>query len=120
MSRQAGFSMLEVVIATALVTIAAGAMYNAFYTSQHFVAPGPHTAVRLIASRVDELKEYVRCDSISSNPLTQGTYPDEQDITLDGTNYNLDRTVNDKNSDPPMLQRNYRTSTISVSWPSQD
>jgi prepilin-type N-terminal cleavage/methylation domain-containing protein len=119
--RQAGFTLLEVVIAALLISTVMAALLAAFISANRWVNPQFNVAHYLARQQFERLSEQVRQDwwnNSTTDPerrLNAGynppTRPDDV-LTLDGLDYTRNYVV----SDVSPGGRDYRKAKVSVEW----
>lgn len=112
----AGFTLLEIIIATLLISTVMSVVLAGFVSANKWVSPESNVAYNLGRERLDRLYEFVRQDwwnNTSTDPqrsLNPAYNPPAETITLDGMAYTRDYTVSALSTKP------YRKAKVTVEW----
>lgn len=118
---QAGFTLLEIVIASLLVSTVMAMLMAAFVNANRWISPEYNVAHYLARQKLEHLYEQVRqdwWDDSSADPQRR-LHPDfnppsraDETVTLDGVAYTRNYTVSAVAADG----RDYRKAQVSVEW----
>ncbi len=119
--RQSGFTLIEVIIASLLVSTVMAMLLAAFISANRWVSPEYNVAHYLARQQLERLSEQVRQDwwDVSTTDPEQRlnpaynppTRPDET-LTLDGLSYTRNYVVSSVTTNG----RDYRKAKVTVSW----
>ena len=112
-SGEAGFSLLELMLAALLLSSSVAALFGAFVTASRWMKSDFSAGAYLGAIRLESLYECVRSDWWSQNdkPLSPAGTVTDGTVTQDGVVYTRTYTVT------PVTGRDYRKAEVKVTWP---
>ncbi|GEM_PF-1352728 len=120
-SRQAGFTLIEVIIASLLVSTVMAMLLAAFISANRWVSPEYNSAHYVARQQLERLSEQVRQDwwNVSATDperrLNAAYNPPDrpaETITLDGVTYTRNYTVSNISANG----RDYRKAAVAVQW----